>query len=192
VRRWVLQLPSVRLSYKVFVELAQAACVILNNIFALEVAAVAAVAAVDTGYDYCCDCSSDDETLCSDDGLNCDCDYCQFYTFNACSYPDICEGCTGVDTGFDYCCNCEDYDMCDDNGLDCDCNYDFCFFNYGDQDNDGDNQSPAGKMSQIYRTLFKVSNPKKVSTPRYNPTYSKTKSIEKRRKKARPHTCTTL
>ena len=61
-----------------------------------------------------------------------------------------------------------------------------------EEDWDRYNQSLAGKMSQIYRTLFKVSNPKKVSIPRYNLTYSKTKSIEKRRKKAWPHTCTTL
>ena len=47
------------------------------------------IAGVDTGYDYCCDCSSDDETFCSDDGLNCDCDYCQFNALNACSNPDI-------------------------------------------------------------------------------------------------------
>jgi len=117
VRRWVLQLQSVPLSYKVFVELAQAACVILYDIFALE------IAGVDTGYDYCCDCSSDDETFCSDDGLNCDCDYCQFNDLNACSNPDICEGCTDVETNYDYCCNCVDEDLCWDYGLDCDCDY---------------------------------------------------------------------
>ena len=91
------------------------------------------IAGVDTGYDYCCDCSSDDETFCSDDGLNCDCDYCQFNALNACSNPDICEGCTGVDTGYDYCCNCVDEDPCYDYGLDCDCDYwsfypDYCLY----------------------------------------------------------------
>merc|ERR1712183_1021238 len=87
----------------------------------------------DTGYDYCCDCSSADETFCSDDGLNCDCDYCQFNDLHVCSNPDICEGCTGVNTGFDFCCSCEDVDMCLDYQLGCDCDYDFyydCCYEY--------------------------------------------------------------
>ena len=54
------------------------------------------------------------------------------------------------------------------------------------------NQSLAGKLTKIYRTLFKVSCPKKLSMPPSRLAHSKTISIEKNQKKAWPRDCTTL